>query len=512
MALPKEPRQKMINLMYLVLTALLALNVSSEILNAFKVVDKSLMTSNSNLTVASSNVYRSLEDMVADPKTKTKAEIWKPKADQVKELSAKLNDYIESLKTDLKKEAGLKLDKNGNESFKEDDLEAATRLFSSEGSGKKKGAEMLAKLKEYRTAMLAIDPSIAKKFESTFPVTIEETVKGQDGKMKKFEDAYFHMTPTVAALTLLSKFQNNVKNAENQVATYCAEQVGAVKVHFDQFQPIIGQSSTYVMPGQEVTITAGLGAYSKDVLPSISIGGSPAPLGPNGSAERKFSASGAGEQTVSVVVNYVDQDGNPKSDTRQIKYTVGQPSGAAVFLDKMNVFYIGVDNPITIGSSAGWDKTSVSMTGGSISGSGDHRMVRVNTPGAASITVTADGKSSTFNFRVLRIPDPVFKVGSLDGLKPNPSTVAFKNASLCFAALKDFLFDTRFSVVSADVMFYGGANFQNPVRAKMTGPSFSSISNYISKCSPGSSVSFTNIVVSGPDGTRTIEGGAFQLQ
>ena len=76
MALPKEPRQKMINLMYLVLTALLALNVSSEILNAFKVVDKSLQNSSSNLSAANATIYQSLTDKLNDPKTAEKAKIW----------------------------------------------------------------------------------------------------------------------------------------------------------------------------------------------------------------------------------------------------------------------------------------------------------------------------------------------------------------------------------------------------------------------------------------------------
>src|SRR5215203_1053892 len=102
MALPKEPRQKMINLMYLVLTALLALNVSSEILNAFKVVDISLQNSSNNLAAANTTLYKSLADKLADDKTKEKAQIWEPKAQQAKKLSDDMTNYIETLKKDLK--------------------------------------------------------------------------------------------------------------------------------------------------------------------------------------------------------------------------------------------------------------------------------------------------------------------------------------------------------------------------------------------------------------------------
>ncbi len=275
MSLPKEPRQKMINLMYLVLTALLALNVSSEILNAFKVVDKSLMTSNENLNTANNTLYTSLEAKLKDPMTAEKAKPWNEKANLAKKLASEMSTYIDQLKTDLKAAAGSKMvEKDGKtvEEFKEDDLEAATRLFGNEKGGQNKGVELKDKLNAFRASMLAVDPEIAKLFANSFPVEYQDKVKGQDGKEKDFTFAYFHMTPTVAALTLLSKFQNNVKNGENQVVTYCHNQVGAVKVVYDQFAALVGQSSNYLMPGEELEINAGVGSYSKAAQPQISIG------------------------------------------------------------------------------------------------------------------------------------------------------------------------------------------------------------------------------------------------
>ena len=107
------------------------------------------------------------------------------------------------------------------EDFKEDNLDASTRLFETN----KKGEELKNKLEQFKKNMLDIDVDIRKKFEKTFPVSTE-AVEGKEGK-KDFTTGYFHMTPTVAALTMLSKFQNNVKNAENQIATFCHEQIGA---------------------------------------------------------------------------------------------------------------------------------------------------------------------------------------------------------------------------------------------------------------------------------------------
>ena len=508
MALPKEPRQKMINIMYLVLTALLALNVSSEILNAFKVVDKSLTTSNSNLSSANETLYKSLQAKVADPITAEKAKIWNAKAEQAKKISGDLYSFIDGIKTQLKAEAGSKMvtvDGQQVEQFKEDDLEAATRLFGNGPGGKNLGPQLEQKLKDYKVAMLAIDPEIKTQFASTLSVD-GAAATGQDGKVKSFTDAYFHMTPTVAGITLLSKFQNNVKNSENQVVTFCHAKVGEVKVKFDKTGVLIGQSANYVMPGQEIEVTAGIGAYSSAAAPQISINGSGVSV-VDGQGKYKFPASGAGPHTVPVTIRYKDQDGNEKTETKNVEYTVGTPGGAAVMLDKMNVFYIGVDNPVTIGSPTGWDKTNVSMSGGSIGGSGSNRTVRVSAIGPASITVTADGKSSQFAFRVKKIPDPVFKVGSG---RPRVPAVEFKNQQFARAELENFDFDLKYSVVSATV-YFSGAGFPNVQTAPLNGGSLGGLSAFLSRCGPGSVVTFDNVKVSGPDGTRGVEGRSISL-
>jgi gliding motility-associated protein GldM len=510
MALPAEPRQKMINLMYLVLTALLALNVSSEILNAFKVVDKSLTTSNENITTANNTLYTSLDAKLKDPMTAEKAKPWFDRAEIAKKLSIDLDAYINQLKLDLKAEAGAKMvEKDGAmvEEFKEDDLEAATRLFGSGEGGKNKGPELEAKLIEFREKMLNIDPSIRKEFEKTFPVDASYKTVGKDGKEKDFTYGYFHMTPTVAVLTLLSKFQNNVKNAENQVVTFCHNQVGAVKVVYDQFAALVGQSSNYLMPGEEMEISAGVGAYSKAAQPQISIGGASMPIGPDGRATSKFKANGSGSKSVPVTVTYTKPDGTKESKTFDVKYTVGTPGGAAVMPDKMNVFYIGVDNPVTIGSPTGWDKTTVSMTNGTITGNGSVRTVRVNTVGKASITVNADKKPTTFEFRVKKIPDPVFKVGSGKVRMP---AVEFKSQSFCRADLENFDFDLRFNIVGATV-YFSGANFPNVAQYSLQGNNLSGMASFIQRCGPGSVITFDNVRVQGPDGPRTIEGKSIAL-
>ncbi|MEX1201731.1 MAG: GldM family protein [Ferruginibacter sp.] len=501
MAMPKEPRQKMINLMYLVLTALLALNVSAEVIEAFKTVDSSLMKSNENIETANVTLFKSFAAKKADATTKANAELWGAKADQAKSFSVTMLSYIENLKKDLKAASGLRMVKDSEtgiekEEYKLDDLNASSRLMDTE----KKGKELDDKLRAYRTSMLNIDPEIKKQFEAVFPVSV--SADGKDNTTNSFR-----MMPTVAAITLLSKLQNNVKNAENQVITFAHNKIGEVKVIYDKFAAIVGQSSNYVMPGEKVTITAGVGAFSTAAQPVISIGGSGVPVDADGKATREFTADGGGAKSVPVNVTYTKPDGTKETKSYNIEYTVGTPGGAAVMLDKMNVFYIGVDNPVTIGSPTGWDRTNVSMTGGSISGSGSKRLVKVSVLGNASITVSVEGRPSTFAFRVKKIPDPIFKVG--DG-KIRMQSVVFKQQSFCRAELENFDFDLKFNIVSATV-YFSGANFPSVITRNITSNSLSGLTADMAKCGPGSVISFDNIKVSGPDGTRSIDGKSIAL-
>lgn len=500
MALPREPRQKMINIMYLVLTAILALNVSAEILEAFKTVDSSLMTSSTNLNVSTNATFKSLSDKMADQKTAEQAKIWYPKADSAMKYTKILNDYIEGLKIALRKAAGSK---DGQTDFKEDNLEASTRMFEKNGEGK----VLQQKLMDYKRDILAIDPKISTEFATSFPVNSNGITDKKTGKEKDFTLSYFHMTPTVAALTMLSKFQNNIKNAENQVVTFCHSKVGAVEYVYDQFKTIIGTSSTYLMPGEDMTVTAGIGSFSKSAAPTITINGQSQPADADGVAIKTFKVGGSG--SVHVVVDYTKPDGTRGQDIKDIPYVVGQPSSAAISLDKMNVFYIGLENPITIGSPTGMEKTGVTGTNCTISGSGAHRTVKVSAPGDCSITVSPAGSTPlTMQFRIKRIPEPTFMVGSGKARMPS---VDFKSQQFCRADMgPDFIYDVHYTVVSATV-YFSGANFQNVVTTSITGNSLASLATYIQRCGPGSVVSFDNIKVSGPDGIRIIDGKSFAL-
>ncbi|HET7117875.1 MAG TPA: gliding motility protein GldM [Hanamia sp.] len=510
--LPRDPRQKMINVMYLVLTAILALNVSNEVINAFKVVNKSLITSNNNITASNNTLYKSLEDKLNEPASREKAAIWEPKAMKAKQLSDDMNNYINDLKTQLLKAADLTMKydsktKDSVQDYREDNLDASTRMFETHGKGK----ELKERLDQYKEQMLAIDPAIAQQFAGNFPVTTVPPAS-TDGTRKDFTQTFFHMTPTVAALTMLSKFQNNVKNAENMIVTFCHSQIGKVEVHMDQVGVLVGQSSNYLMPGQQLTVTAGVGAYSSSVKSNISINGTPVNL-VNGQGQYTTTVSGAGEHTVQITGSFIGEDGKPVPISQTVKYVVGTPGGAAVMLDKMNVFYIGVPNPVTINSGTGWDKTHVSIEGGGGSitpaGAPGKFNVNVKSVGKASINVNANGKNSVFDFRVKSIPDPVIKVGPNSGGRVQ--SVVFKNQNFARADLENFDFDARFNIVSATI-YFSGANFPNVQSAEIHGGSLEGIKNQLQRCIPGTSVTFDNVKVQGPDGKiRSITGPGFIL-
>ena len=167
MALPREPRQKMINLMYLVLTALLALNVSSEVLNAFRTVNNSLNNSSSTIDQKNQTIFKSLDDKLKDPKTAELAGIWVPKANRAKELSDNMYSYIEQIKTRLKEASGYNPSK-GDTTFSEDDVDVPTKILD-DG---KLGDTLYQRLIMYKSGLLDIDSSIANQFKNSLPLDL----------------------------------------------------------------------------------------------------------------------------------------------------------------------------------------------------------------------------------------------------------------------------------------------------------------------------------------------------
>lgn len=497
MSLPKEPRQKMINMMYIVLTALLALNVSAEIINAFRTVDTSLVKSNATLSTATSEIYDAFVASLEEPKTREKAQLWKPKADQVRELSSKMSDYLDQLKDRLKRESGFKPE-NGDSSYKIDNLDAATRLMGTQGEGEK----LRAALEKYKEDVLAIDPEIAKEFDHSLPINTEKPVSEVGNTNQDWSAAYFHMTPTIAALTILSKFQNDVKNTENKVASFCFKKIGDVKVIFDKFEPMIGANAIYLMPGEQLEIKAGLGAFNASVKPKVYVNGSAVTVGDNGVADIKMPAGGSGGHSLKIDVKYPDPaTGEEKTISKTFEYTVGQPSGVAVMADKMNVLYVGVENPLTITAGAGSEKVNASINNGSVSKAGGSKYIaKPKEPGIADVNVMVDGKSvGKVSFRVKYLPPATGMVGTFEG--GQVPSAQFKAMGGVRAVLQNSEFEALYEVVSYTIADLSSPDY-NPVANN--GPRWvGTAATLVQNLKAGRGVYIDNIKARGPDG-RTI--------
>jgi len=503
MSLPKEPRQKMINMMYLVLTALLALNVSAEILNAFKTVDRSLMIASGVAEQKNQEIFKSFKAKLEDPTSREKAAIWEPKAQQVKKISDELYNYIETLKSELKKESGLKT-VDGKEEFKEDDLDAGTRLLVQRApEGKGKGKELFEKLKAYKEQLLSIDSEMKKEIEVGLPLDLTIPPTSSEAGKSDWSYAYFHMTPTIAAITILSKFQNDVRNSESKAVEFCHKQIGQVEIIYDQFQAFAGTNTQYLMPGEELVITAGIGAFSKAAQPSVSIDGANVSLNAEGTAEYKTRVGGSGAGIKRVRISYAKPDGTTAVVEKEIKYTVGIPAGLTVSTDKTRVFYKGLENPLSVTGGGGDEKVNVSIegAGASLRKAGPGQYIVTCTQLGTVNVVANDGKNiQRIAIPVKRVPDPIVIVGGSAG-GAMPANV-FRVQSGAIAELRDFVFEGVAYKVMSFMLICTGKGFDEPEFAEVNSASFkdAAAQALIRRCQAGSTVTIGEIKVLEPGG------------
>jgi gliding motility-associated protein GldM len=455
MSIPKEPRQLMINVMYLVLTALLALNVSAEIFNAFDMVDKGLKKANDALDVANKDLPSSIKDSAKKSATLAK---YSERVDKVGAISKDGTSYLSGLFDKVIDEAGNRdkqvnegdyiVDQNGNKEFRgKRDYDATTRLLVDSGEGEKMKAKMLDIKAQY---MALIDDADKASFESKMPIVIDDNAwKKSLNPKKSWSDFTFGHMPLGACAPIFSKFSNDIKSAEAGVLNYLAAKVGLTKeVVLNKFSVVSAPKKSYVILGEnfetDVFLSASADATSNTGI-SIAVNGSRLPLDKDGRAKYTAKAGEVGVRKYTAVASITNPITNKTDSYRsEFEYEVGQRS-VAVSATKMNVFYMGVDNPVAV-SAAGVPsaQVKVSMTGGDISRADGNYVVRVQGPsgGNASVTVSAPGVSQSFPFRIKKIPDPVPTLGPNEkGGKIGNGT--FKGLGGLVPTLKDFDFDAR---------------------------------------------------------------------
>lgn len=529
MALPKEPRQLMINLMYLVLTALLAMNVSNEILNAFKIVDKSIVSSSNSIQKKNENTIENFASATEDeairrnPEKLKKIQDYKVFADQAMALGAKMESELENYKQLIITKSGGMDPQNPALLLREDDLDAATNVMI---EGDKRGPEMKAKLEKFMEDLSALVPTddAEKMSKSAKKESIKKMLSldlssspSESNPSGDWSYANFHMVPAVGAVTLMDKYINDVKNSTSTVVDELwAQAFGERKtkqIVFDSYDLIISSPNPYLLPGEKFTATAMLGAFNKNSQNLTISGGGRGLRIENGVAKYETIASGKGEQKVVFTSSFIDPNtGQTVTSKKEFKYYVGDAQ-ASISLDKMNVFYVGVPNPITFSASgvpAGSLKYSAENCTLTPAEGINKYMVNVTTPGTkAKITLSAtlsDGTTKSFGsyeYRVKRIPDPYPVIANKRGGNAVANELKVQDAIL--ARLDNFDFDAKFNVTSFTVTYLprrGEPEEASSNSMYLTGPNASpNVNAIMSKLKPGDKIFFENIKAVGPDKT-----------
>lgn len=437
MSLPKEPRQLMINLMYIVLTAILALNVSAEILNAFVNMDHSIRESNQIIGKANEVLLKSIREQAAAYPQYQPYEVIATEAQQ---YTTKFYDFVEAMKNNLIEASGGYDEKEHLVGKKNKDI--TTLIFVKEGQGNVLRDSVLAM--RSRLLNLVEEPVERAKLERNIPLKIQDIPANSD--KKDWADFTFRQMPVAAVLPMLSKFQIDARIAETTLLNYLAKKISAKRIN-DEYEALIAADKSYVILGEELSAEIFLGAYSSttDNI-SVRVNGSPVPVR-NGKALFTRQTNRIGSHDLNVEITERD----PLSDkvttyTKKFTYEVGERS-VTTSADKMNVFYVGVNNPFSV-SAAGVasGEVRVSADGLDISKKTNGKyMVKPRKPGDVVVVVSGGGLAPTsFKYRVKPIPTPTAKLGDKTSgtMKPN----VFKAYTKIYPHLENFDFDATCTI------------------------------------------------------------------
>jgi gliding motility-associated protein GldM len=498
MSIPKEPRQLMINIMYLVLTALLALNVSAEIFNAFDMVNDGLKTANKTLDASNDNLPELIRD---GAKKKDELQKYADRVDDVRSLSKEGTQYINDIIEKLIDEGGNRngqvddddyiVLKNGDKELKgKKNYDATTRLMVNEG----RGEELKAKLLELKEKMLAL---VDEGDDVQLPIVIDdEKWKNSINVKKSWADFTFGHMPVGATMPIFTKYINDLKSSEAALLNYLAGKVGTTKeVIFDKYRVVSAAKKTYITRGEtfeaEIFLSAAAGNTNTGI--SIAVNGAGLPANSDGVAVFRAPGSTLGQKTYTANITVTNPVDNSKQTyTNTFNYEVGERS-VTVSPSKMNVFYIGVSNPVEI-SAAGVasNNIKVSMNNGTISRNSDGTYtVNVTREGEATINVTAEGMSASKKFRVKRIPNPIpkFTPNQAGGTMGDGQ---FKSYQGLLAVLENFDFEAKCDIVEFTLL--RSTKREDPATTTNSGARFSGgVQALVSKAIPGDYFVFRDI-------------------
>lgn len=505
------PRQKMINLMYIVLTAMLALNVSSDVLDGFTQVDEGLNRSNTNVASRNDALYGRLADLTEQNPEKGRP--WLDRASEVRDLTSRLLTRVDSLKHAVVRKADG-ADGDPSDILHRDDLEASSAVLLNPAT--LEGQRLRLDLDAYRQYILS------QISDSTKQATIDAALSTRNldangrERLQSWEEANFESKPVVAAVTLLSKLENDIRYAEGEALTALLSAVDAGDVRVNELNAFVIPRSRSVMRGSKYSANIVLAAVDTTQRPTVYINDKALPSDAAGLYE--FSTGAIGTFDYKGFLEVTHGDGSTTRHPFESSYTVFEPT-ATVSATMMNVLYAGIDNPLSISvPGVHNNQLSATMTNGTLTRSGDGWTARPDAVGKeAVVTVTAnvDGSSQTMGsttFRTRKLPDPSPFIAYKDaqgnpdryrGGKPLAKSILLSSPGI-EAAIDDELLNIKFNVVSFQTVTFdqsgnniveqsAGANFSERQKAQFRG------------LKRGKRVLITNVKASGPDGiTRTI--------
>jgi gliding motility-associated protein GldM len=510
--------------MYLVLTALLALNVSKEILDSFLVVNEGLIITNENFEKKVEGTYNQFEKQkFINP---AKVLPFYNKAMEAKKMSKELVDYIENAKVEvISRESGLPKAECINVNLRaipaRDKYNEGTRYFigdSPTGAGGR-AAELKGRIEAYKSAMLnLLDP----KYRSTMKLGLETKgpYKDASGKERNWEIHHFYRTILTANVVILNKLILEVKNAEFDVINALLTSVSGEDFKFDKVGAKVVAKSNYVLTGETYEADIFVAAYDTKQNPQIIVGsgvdtntlvvsGTQATVeGVGGVGKLKLPSGGPGVKQFGGLIKIKSPDGSEKAYPFNSEYVVGTPS-ATISPTKMNVFYIGVDNPVSIsvpGASNEQVTAAITGGGGTISRAAGNGMwsVKVTTPtqecmvNVSAKMGAASRSMGSMKFRVKRVPDPIAYVGGVKGGQIAKGTLIAAGGII--PKMDNFDFDLTFQITSFTLTMNKAGDLVSE-NVSGSGRYSQKVTTMLNSASRGQKVYFEDIKAKGPDGT-----------
>lgn len=504
-----SPRQRMINLMYIVLTAMLALNVSSDVLNGFSQVHESLARTNRTMTAKNEMQFEYLKAMYET--FPDQVELTYRQGVELRDRSNELYLAIDTLKMEIARQAdGAKGDYN--HLINQDNLEAAAAVMLNPTTNK--GAALKQKIDNFREFVISLIPDSTRRAAVEEMLTTVVTAVGIEAT-PSWEDKHFTNMPAIAAITMLAKIQNDIRQAEAEGYTNLIDSAGLTEdelneVRVNKMEAFVIPNSNMVMRGSRYSARIVLAAIDTTNRPEIYVGGSRL----SGDLY-EFTAGAVGNHEFSGFIRVPMPDGTSQELPFRTAYTVVEPM-ATISPTMMNVIYAGIDNPISI-SVPGVPMSSLnaSMTNGTLTRNGDTWIARSTAIGSQaeiSVSATIEGRSTqvgSMTFRVRKLPDPspYMILGPDNHYKGTPKRIskgALLNAQGLGAAIDDDILQISYKVLSFTAIFFD--QMGNAMPETSNGSSFSprQIEKF-KQLKPGKSFFITNIKATGPDGvTRDI--------